>query len=201
MTAEDLRKSILQQAIQGKLVPQDLNDEPAAVLLERIREEKARLIKEKKIKNDKNESIIFRGDDNSYYEKILATGEVKFIDEEIPFEIPERWEWTRMGCVGDWGSGSTPHRGNQSYYGGNILWLKTGELNNSIVYDTEEKITEKALTECSLRMNKLGDVLMESGLCSVLEHNAYTDALETINVLSFLLKVGGDEIYEKIPRH
>ena len=97
---------------------------------------------------------------NSHYEKILATGEVKCIDEEIPFEIPERWEWTRMGCVGDWGSGSTPHRGNQSYYGGNILWLKTGELNNSIVYDTEEKITEKALTECSLRMNKLGDVLI-----------------------------------------
>ena len=160
MTAEDLRKSILQQAIQGKLVPQDPNDEPAAVLLEHIREEKARLIKEKKIKKDKNESVIFRGDDNSYYEKILATGEVKCIDEEIPFEIPERWEWTRMGCVGDWGSGSTPHRGNQSYYGGNILWLKTGELNNSIVYDTEEKITEKALTECSLRMNKLGDVLI-----------------------------------------
>ena len=95
MTAEDLRKSILQQAIQGKLVPQDPNDEPAAVLLERIREEKARLIKEKKIKKDKNESIIFRGDDNSYYEKILATGEVKCIDEEIPFEIPESWEWVR----------------------------------------------------------------------------------------------------------
>ena len=97
---------------------------------------------------------------NSYYEKILATGEVKCIDDEIPFEIPESWEWVRMGCVGDWGSGSTPHRGNQSYYGGNILWLKTGELNNSIVYDTEEKITEKALTECSLRMNKVGDVLI-----------------------------------------
>ena len=101
MTAEDLRKSILQQAIQGKLVPQDPNDEPAAVLLERIREEKARLIKEKKIKKDKNESIIFRGDDNSYYEKILATGEVKCIDDEIPFEIPESWEWVRMGFLVD----------------------------------------------------------------------------------------------------
>ena len=99
MTAEDLRKSILQQAIQGKLVPQDPNDEPAAVLLERIREEKARLIKEKKIKKDKNESIIFRGDDNSYYEKILATGEVKCIDEEIPFEIPESWEWVRFSTI------------------------------------------------------------------------------------------------------
>ena len=100
MTAEDLRKSILQQAIQGKLVPQDPNDEPAAVLLERIREEKARLIKEKKIKKDKNESIIFRGDDNSHYEKILATGEVKCIDEEIPFEIPESWEWVRLNELG-----------------------------------------------------------------------------------------------------
>ena len=99
MTAEDLRKSILQQAIQGKLVPQDPNDEPAAVLLERIRKEKARLIKEKKIKKDKNESIIFRGDDNSHYEKILATGEVKCIDEEIPFEIPESWEWVRLTGV------------------------------------------------------------------------------------------------------
>ena len=100
MTAEDLRKSILQQAIQGKLVPQDPNDEPAAVLLERIREEKAHLVKEKKIKKDKNESIIFRGDDNSHYEKILATGEVKCIDDEIPFEIPESWEWVRLNELG-----------------------------------------------------------------------------------------------------
>ena len=96
MTAEDLRKSILQQAIKGKLVPQDPNDEPASVLLERIREEKARLVKEKKIKKDKNESIIYRGEDNSHYEKILATGEVKCIDDEIPFEIPNTWEWVRL---------------------------------------------------------------------------------------------------------
>jgi type I restriction enzyme S subunit len=69
MTAEDLRKSILQQAIQGKLVPQNPTDEPASALLARIREEKQRLVKEKKIKKDKNESIIYRGEDNSYYEK------------------------------------------------------------------------------------------------------------------------------------
>ena len=69
MTAEDLRKSILQQAIQGKLVPQDPNDEPASELLSKIRAEKERLIKEKKIKRDKNETIIYRGEDNSYYEK------------------------------------------------------------------------------------------------------------------------------------
>ena len=96
MTGKQLKNSILQWAIQGKLVPQDPNDEPASVLLEKIRAEKARLIKEGKIKKDKKESIIYRGEDNSYYEKILATGEVKCIDEEIPFEVPKSWEWCRL---------------------------------------------------------------------------------------------------------
>ena len=99
MNGKQLKNSILQWAIQGKLVPQDPNDEPASVLLERIREEKVRLVKEKKIKKDKNESIIYRGEDNSYYEKFLATGEVKCIDEEIPFEIPQGWEWCRLGEI------------------------------------------------------------------------------------------------------
>ena len=160
MTGKQLKNSILQWAIQGKLVPQDPNDEPASVLLERIRAEKAQLIKEGKIKKDKNESIIYRGDDNSYYEKIVATGEVKCIDEEIPFDIPKGWEWVRMGVIGDWGAGATPAKGNAAYYGGNILWLRTGELNDGIVYDTEIKVTQKALAECSLRINKIGDVLI-----------------------------------------
>ena len=99
MTADQLRKSILQQAIQGKLVPQDPNDEPASALLERIREEKARLVKEKKIKKEKNPSVIFRGEDNSHYEKFILTGEVKCIDDEIPFELPKGWEWCRLGEV------------------------------------------------------------------------------------------------------
>ena len=99
MNGKQLKNSILQWAIQGKLVPQDPNDEPASVLLERIRAEKAKLIKEKKIKKDKNESIIYRGEDNSYYEKFLATGEVKCIDDEIPFEIPKGWEWERWGNI------------------------------------------------------------------------------------------------------
>ena len=98
MNGKQLKNSILQWAIQGKLVPQDPNDEPASVLLERIREEKARLVKEKKIKKDKNESIIFRGDDNSYYEK-FADGTVKCIDDEIPFEIPQSWCWIRFGSL------------------------------------------------------------------------------------------------------
>ena len=99
MNGKQLKNSILQWAIQGKLVPQDPNDEPASVLLEKIRQEKERLIKEKKIKRDKNASIIYRGEDNSYYEKILATGEVKCIDEEVPFEIPVSWSWARLTHV------------------------------------------------------------------------------------------------------
>ena len=96
MNGKQLKNSILQWAIQGKLVPQDPNDEPASVLLDKIRQEKERLIKEKKIKRDKNASIIYRGEDNSYYEKMFATGEVKCIDEEVPFEIPKGWEWCRL---------------------------------------------------------------------------------------------------------
>ena len=99
MNGKQLKNSILQWAIQGKLVPQDPNDEPASVLLEKIRGEKERLIKEKKIKRDKNASIIYRGEDNSYYEKMLATGEVKCIDEEVPFEVPQGWEWCRVSSL------------------------------------------------------------------------------------------------------
>ena len=97
---------------------------------------------------------------SSYYEKFLATGAVKCIDEEIPFEVPKGWEWCRMGSIGEWGAGATPAKGNLDYYNGNILWLRTGELNNDVVYNTEIKITEKALRECSLRLNKIGDVMI-----------------------------------------
>ena len=95
MNGKQLKNSILQWAIQGKLVPQDPNDEPASVLLEKIRAEKARLVKEGKIKKDKKESIIYRGEDNSYYEK-FADGKVVCIDDETPFEIPQGWEWCRI---------------------------------------------------------------------------------------------------------
>ena len=114
MTADQLRKSILQQAIQGKLVPQDPNDEPASVLLERIREEKARLVEEKKIKKEKNPSVIFRGEDNSYYEKFTLSGEVKCIDEEIPFEIPNGWEWCIIGNLFNHNNGKQLNRSNSS---------------------------------------------------------------------------------------
>ena len=97
MKAQDLKNSILQLAIQGKLVEQDPNDEPASVLLEKIKAEKAELVKQGKIKKEKQESYIFRGDDNKYYEKIGS--ETKDITDEIPFEIPENWEWVRLSQI------------------------------------------------------------------------------------------------------
>ena len=156
---ERLKKSILQEAIQGKLVPQIAEEGTAQELLEQIKTEKQKLVKEGKLKKSAlNDSVIFRDDDSRYYEQIGK----KCVDitEQIPFEIPNSWTWARMGQIGNWGAGSTPQRCNQDYYGGNILWLKTGELNNGIVYDTEEKITQRAFQDRSLRMNKIGDVLI-----------------------------------------
>ncbi len=98
MTGQQLKNSILQMAVQGKLVPQDPNDEPASVLLERIRKEKEQLIKEGKIKKEKNPSYIFRGADNLPYEKI-GKNEPVCIADEVPFEIPESWEWVRFSSI------------------------------------------------------------------------------------------------------
>ena len=156
---EQLKKSILQEAIQGKLVPQIAEEGTAQELLEQIRQEKQKLVKEGKLKKSVlTDSVIYKGDDNKYYEQIGK--KCLDITEQIPFEIPANWAWARMGQIGDWGAGSTPQRGNVNYYNGKILWLKTGELNNGIVYDTEEKVTQKAFQDYSLRMNKIGDVLI-----------------------------------------
>ena len=108
--------------MRGKLVKQDPNDEPASVLLEKIKAEKAELVKEKKIKKSKSLPAI--------------------ADGEKPFDIPDNWEWVRLGDVGVWAAGATPSRRHPEYYGGNIPWLKTGDLNDGIVNETSEKITE-----------------------------------------------------------
>ena len=157
MNGKQLKNSILQWAIQGKLVPQDPNDEPASVLLEKIRQEKERLIKEKKIKRDKNASIIYRGEDNSYYEKFLATGEVKCIDEEIPFEIPEGWEWTRIGNIFNHTSGKQQSSSNRT--GGtpqkfittsNLYWGYFLLNNVKVMNFTEEEIKTCSATKGDL---------------------------------------------------
>ena len=159
MTGQQLKNSILQMAVQGKLVPQDPNDEPASVLLERIRAEKEKLIKEGKIKKEKTPSAIFRGADNLPYEKI-GKNEPVCIADEVPFEIPESWEWVRLGSIGDWGSGATPSRTTPEYYNGNIPWLKTGDLNDGYITHIPETITERALLETSVRLNPIGSVLI-----------------------------------------
>lgn len=139
-------------------MPQDPADEPASVLLERIRADKEQLIKAGKIKRDKNESFIFCGDDKSYYEKIGDS--VRNIDDEIPFEIPENWKWARLGSVGKWQSGATPSRHNSAYYNGNVPWLKTGDLNDGIISYIPETISELALADTSVKINPIGSILI-----------------------------------------
>ena len=151
MNGKQLKNSILQWAIQGKLVPQDPNDEPASVLLKRIREEKARLVKEKKIKKDKNESIIYRGEDNSYYEKFLATREVKCIDEEIPFEIPSSWEWERWGNI------------SQSIqYGYNAPALENGDIRMVRISDIQNnKVLWENVPFCLINTSEIETYLLK----------------------------------------
>ena len=157
--AEDLRASILQAAVQGKLVPQDPNDEPAEELVKRIRAEKQRLIKEGKIKKERNVSEIHRRDGH-WYETIDGKDE-RCIDDEIQFEIPESWMWVRLGNIGRWKAGSTPSKQVPGYYrDGTIPWLKTGDLCNSHINYVPGRITNKALDDCSLELIPVNSVLV-----------------------------------------
>ncbi|MBE5970693.1 MAG: restriction endonuclease subunit S [Lachnospiraceae bacterium] len=108
MDTKKLRQKILDLAIRGKLVPQDPNDEPASVLLERIREEKKQMVKDGKLKpkDIKNDTIIFKGEDNLHYEK-FQDGTVKCIEDEIPFDVPDGWEWCRLECICPYGETET----------------------------------------------------------------------------------------------
>ena len=123
MTAQQLKNSILQMAVQGKLVPQDPNDEPASVLIERIRAEKEKLIKEKKIKKEKNPSVIFRGADNIPYEKI---GD-EVVPLDVPFDIPDSWEWARWGTISE-----------SIQYGYNAPALSQGRIKMVRISDIQE---------------------------------------------------------------
>ena len=126
---EILKKSILQQAVMGKLVPQDPNDEPASVLLERIRAEKQALIKAGKLKKDKHESIIYRRD-NSHYEKL--DGVERCIDDEIPFDIPYNWCWCRLGELGDTNIGLTYKPSDKTVSGG-VLVLRSSNIQEGVM--------------------------------------------------------------------
>ena len=144
---ERLKKSILQEAVQGKLVPQDPSDEPAEALLERIRSEKQRLIKEGKIKKDKHESVIFRRD-NSHYEK--RGSEEVCIDDEIPFEIPENWAWARLSSFGVFSSGKTPSMSNPQFWNGYVPWVTSKDMKRPVITDSEMHISESAAATMQL---------------------------------------------------
>ena len=126
MKAEVLRKSILQMAIQGKLVPQNSSDEPASVLLQKIRAEKEKLMKEGKIKRDKTDSVIFKGEDGKFYEKIGK--EVKDITEDVDFELPQGWELIRLSNIAELGSGFTPKLSELSNKG-EVPYFKVSDMN------------------------------------------------------------------------
>jgi type I restriction enzyme S subunit len=134
-----MRELVLQLAVRGKLVDQIFDDESAEVLLKRIYRFKDRLIKERIIRRQETDPIDA---------------------DSAPFVIPQSWAWTRLGEIGDWGSGSTPVRGSHELYGGGITWLKSGELNdNPALAGSSETVTELALETGSFRRNQPGDVL------------------------------------------
>lgn len=140
MTPQELKNSILQLAIQGKLVEQRPEEGTGEELYKQIQVEKQKLIKTGTIKKEKSLPEIS--------------------EDEIPFDIPESWTWVRVGTIGSWSSGATPPRTQSEYYGGNIPWLKTGDLNDGYVWDVPETITEMALEKTSVRLNPIGSVLM-----------------------------------------
>ena len=137
---KELLQTIFNLAVRGKLVEQDPADELASELLKQILREKACLVKAKKIKKSKVAPIT---------------------SEDVPFSVPVSWIWTRLGEIGDWGSGSTPARSNPDLYGGGVTWIKSGELNDNInLMDSEETVTELAVKKGSFRVNQPGDVLI-----------------------------------------
>ena len=155
---EALKKSILREAVQGKLVPQDPSDEPAEALLERIRAEKQRLIKEGKIKKDKHESVIFRRD-NSHYEKL--DGVERCIDDELPFEIPESWEWVRLGTVFQHNTGKALNASNRD--GDKLTYITTSNLYwDRFVLDNLKTMpfTDSEVDKCTVQQ---GDLLVCEG--------------------------------------
>ena len=155
---ERLKKSILQEAIQGKLVPQDPTDESAEALLERIRAEKQRLIKEGKIKKDKHESIIFRRD-NSHYEKL--DGMERCIDDELPFEIPESWAWVRLGTIFQHNTGKALNASNK--VGEKLTYITTSNLYwDRFVLDNLKTMpfTDSEVEKCTVYQ---GDLLVCEG--------------------------------------
>ena len=153
MTAKDLKNALLQEAVQGRLVPQIASEGNARDLLEEIRKEK--------LSHGLDFANAKSGKRKSKKETALAdSNPCDITEEEIPFDIPDNWCWCRLGEIGDWKAGSTPSRSNPELYNGNIPWLKTGDLTDGNINEIPECISKKALESCSMRLNPIGSVLI-----------------------------------------
>ncbi|GAX61580.1 restriction endonuclease S subunit [Candidatus Scalindua japonica] len=137
---DELKQTILQLAVQGKLVPQDPKDEPASALLEKIRAEKERLIEEGKIKRQK------------------PLEQIK--ESEIPFDVPDGWEWTIVGRICDLYTGATPSRSRKDYFGGKIKWLVSGDIHKGEIFDCDGRITEKGLDASNCKILPINSVMI-----------------------------------------
>jgi len=174
MDTKALRRKILDLAIRGQLVPQDPADEPASVLLDRIRAEKQKMVKEGKLKakDIKNDSIIFVGEDSLHYEK-FADGSVKCIEDEIPFELPEGWAWARLGTVFSTVTGDTPSTKDASLYGTDYPFYKPTDLDAGYnVCGAEDSVSEKGylsgrpLPKFSVLVTCIGATIGKTGYIS-----------------------------------
>ena len=182
---DNVKSKILDLAIHGKLVPQDPNDEPATVLLERIRAEKEELIKQGKIKRDKKESVIFKGDDNSYYESI--GDETTNIDDEIPFELPQNWEWSRLQTIcypiTD-GTHKTPTYSDTGYIFLSAKNITTGKINWNDVMYIPKSLHDELYSRISPQIN---DILLAkngtTGVAAIVDRECEFDIYVTLALL------------------
>ena len=177
MTAKQLKNSILQQAIQGKLIKQNKEDEPASELLKRIKAEREKLIKSGKIKINKNISAIYRKG-NSFYEKI--ENEEIYIDAELPFEIPKTWEWVYFKDIVYYSMGKTPTRKEKEYWENpKFAWISIADLvSNGFIYETKEKVNQYSVDKIfKNKISVAGTLLMSFkltvGKVSILGIDAY----------------------------
>ena len=182
---DNAKSKILDLAIRGKLVSQDSNNEPASVLLERIRAEKEELIKQGKIKRDKKESVIFKGDDNSYYERVGDI--ISNIDDEIPFEVPQNWEWSRLQTIcypiTD-GTHKTPTYSDSGYIFLSAKNITTGKINwNDIMY-IPKSLHDELYSRVSPKMN---DILLAkngtTGVAAIVDRECEFDIYVTLALL------------------
>ena len=192
---EQLKKSILQEAIQGKLVPQIAEEGRAQELLEQIKAEKQKLVKEGKLKKSAlNDSVIFRGDDNKYYEQIGK--KCLDITDEIPFPIPNNWAWSRLSSMCSIVNGFTPLRSESKFWDcGTINWFTVEDIKNQgeMIYSTKQKITDEATSK--ERIVRAGSVLLcctaSVGQCALakidLTTNQQFNALTVKDVNRFIL--------------